>query len=183
MDLRTFWKHKAETAPVARPPLPYLAELNEVMTNPAVRKGHTLRTMRKLGYTIRQTGFNAGWIAIPAKFGGQYTDEVRCVFGNLKKVGKPETLEELVWKEGERYVSSSSVYVHRRWEHRHEWGRLRTPGVCGIEVLGQRPNATGHTYSNECALTIKDLKQACKENGIKVGGMKKTEMLHALMKV
>lgn len=200
MDLRNFFR-KAEPAPDVRPPLPlpplpYLAELNEVMNDPAVRKGATLRTMRKMGYTIvpPDAKFLVGWLLPPRVFRKGATDVVASVFGTLMKkrnregvvVGKETTLEDFVWKDRESQKFGSPVYIHRRWERNPEWGsgwRVRAFGVCGIEVLGQRPNATGHTYSNSCDLTIKALKLACKENGIKVGGMKKTEMLHALMKV
>lgn len=52
----------------------------------------------------------------------------------------------------------------------------------GIEILSAQPNATGHTYSTKCRITIKELKEACKANGIKPTG-DKTALLSALMKI
>lgn len=53
---------------------------------------------------------------------------------------------------------------------------------CGIEVLNAQPNATGSTYSTKCRITVKELKEACKMNGIKATGDKKA-LLSALMKL
>jgi hypothetical protein len=53
---------------------------------------------------------------------------------------------------------------------------------CGIEILNAQPNATGSTYSNKCLITVKELKVACKMNGIKATGDKKA-LLRALMKL
>ena len=52
----------------------------------------------------------------------------------------------------------------------------------GIEILKAQPNATGRTYSQKCLITVKELKEACKENGLKTTGDKKT-LLNALMKI
>ena len=70
------------------------------------------------------------------------------------------------------------------------WGayRERRPHIwantvkCGIEVLSAQPNATGSTYSKKCRITVKELKEACKANGIKATGDKKA-LLSALMKL
>lgn len=57
-------------------------------------------------------------------------------------------------------------------------------GRCGVEILGLKPLAKDHTYSSDCMMTIPELKEACKKNGIKVkSSWKKQDMLHALMKV
>ena len=70
------------------------------------------------------------------------------------------------------------------WEKYHE----RHPTIwantvrCGIEILSAEPNATGSTYSNKCRITVKELKEACKANGIKPTGDKKA-LLSALMKI
>ena len=53
---------------------------------------------------------------------------------------------------------------------------------CGIEILSAEPNATGSTYSNKCRITVKELKEACKANGIKPTG-DKMALLSALMKI
>ena len=52
----------------------------------------------------------------------------------------------------------------------------------GIEILNAQPNATGSTYSTKCRITVKELKEACKANGIKATGDKKA-LLSALMKL
>jgi hypothetical protein len=53
---------------------------------------------------------------------------------------------------------------------------------CGIEILGARPNAKGTTYSRDCRITVKELKQACKNNHLPTTGDKRT-LLNALMKI
>jgi hypothetical protein len=50
----------------------------------------------------------------------------------------------------------------------------------GIEILNAQPNATGSTYSNKCLVTVKELKEACKANGIKPKGDKRA-LLRTLM--
>jgi hypothetical protein len=74
------------------------------------------------------------------------------------------------------FVDSWNEYYDRRvlW-----WSSLAKNG---IEVLNARPNATGHTYSNQCLITVKELKEACKANGIKATGDKKA-LLNSLMKL
>lgn len=63
-------------------------------------------------------------------------------------------------------------------------GRKTCKARCGIEILGLQPLATERTYSNKCAMTIQELKEACKKNAIKIkSGWKKQDMLYALMKV
>ena len=52
----------------------------------------------------------------------------------------------------------------------------------GIEILHAQPTATKSTYSRKCRITIKQLKEACKANGLKTTGDKKT-LLHSLMKI
>lgn len=82
--------------------------------------------------------------------------------------------------------SVSSVFG----EFYESWGgfRERRPHIwantvkCGIEILNAQPNATGSTYSNKCLITVKELKEACKANGIKATGDKKA-LLGALMKL
>lgn len=53
----------------------------------------------------------------------------------------------------------------------------------GIEILGLEPNATGHTYSKKCSMTVKELKEQCKVNGIKPGKLDKVGLIRALMKL
>jgi hypothetical protein len=180
MDIRNFWKHKVETA-LVRPPLAYLAELKEVMTDPAVRKGYTLRTVRKLGWTIDEE-----WkYTLKRKDLAGQTHAVFTVFGCLENevLQKIDSLESMLWTDT-HMRSMKSGYMGRRWEWSETkwrvWGKME---VCGIEILGLRPNATNHTYSYACDVTLAELRQACKDNGIKVGGKKKTEIIHALMKV
>jgi hypothetical protein len=52
----------------------------------------------------------------------------------------------------------------------------------GIEVLGQRPKAKGNTFSMACYKKVPQLKEACKNNGIKTTGLDKIGLLKALMK-
>ena len=79
------------------------------------------------------------------------------------------------------FCSNWDKYYERKYPHTKE------PRVCvrnGVEILGLEPLGTGHTFSNKCKLTITELKEKCKMNGIKVKSTwKKQELLHALMKV
>ena len=77
---------------------------------------------------------------------------------------------------GEFYESWDGF--RERMSHLHWSGRRRG----GIEILNAQPNATGSTYSNKCQITVKELKEACKANGIKPTGDKKA-LLSALMKI
>lgn len=52
----------------------------------------------------------------------------------------------------------------------------------GIEILGAEPHATGSTYSRKCSITVKELKEKCKMNGLKTTGTK-IQLLHSLMKI
>lgn len=58
------------------------------------------------------------------------------------------------------------------------WPRLR----CGIEVLGLCPNAKGSTYSGACGMTVPQLKERCRWNGVPTKGLDKRGLLSALMK-
>jgi hypothetical protein len=78
---------------------------------------------------------------------------------------------------GEFYQSWDGF--RERMTHLHWWGKRIN---CGIEILNAQPNATGSTYSNKCQITVKELKEACKANGIKATGDKKA-LLRALMKI
>jgi hypothetical protein len=68
------------------------------------------------------------------------------------------------------------------WNKYNERNITSLYGKNGIEILNAEPNATGRTYSNKCRITVKELKEACKANGLKVTGDKKT-LLHSLMKI
>jgi len=84
---------------------------------------------------------------------------------------------------GSSHVSCVFGEFYRSWN-----GQYKTKGSTnvwvknGIEILNAQPNATGHTYSNNCRITIKELKEACKANGIKAMGNKKA-LLSALLKL
>jgi len=54
---------------------------------------------------------------------------------------------------------------------------------CGIEVLGMRPNATGSTFSRQCHLTVCELKERCRWNGVSIKGLDKKGLMRALMRV
>jgi hypothetical protein len=170
------------------PHLAYLAELKEVLTDPAVRKGYTLRILRLKG--VKMSERYVGAIDLG---NGTTHAEVATVFGMVEsEYGIAKTLDELSWGEwkygGEESNWSGWQKRFRRWEngwrvhYRIEWSVVPTP-VCGIEVLGMRPSVGKTGFSNACLATVPVLKNACKENGIKgISKMTKVELLRALMK-
>ncbi len=85
-------------------------------------------------------------------------------------------------------ASNSVSSVFGRFYESWNAYRERQPSIwantvkCGIEILNAQPNATGSTYSTKCRVTVKELKEACKANGIKPTGDKKA-LLSALMKI
>lgn len=92
-------------------------------------------------------------------------------------------------KAKKRWLGSGSSCVSCIYgEYNWNWSKYqeRQPPQCyvknGIEVLNMLPNATGSTYSKKCRITVKELKEKCKLNGIKPIGDKKT-LLNALMKI
>jgi hypothetical protein len=98
----------------------------------------------------------------------------------LRAHGRLKTLDETEWGERKPCYSIGGGYSGRRWEREGKWKWRSFLGkgteVYGIEILG-----LGSSYG--VSLTLAHLKKACKDNGIKVGRMKKTEIIHALMKV
>ena len=96
-------------------------------------------------------------------------NRVSCIFG-----------EFIIHNYNPHYTSLEQVCYE---EKGYAYGKP-PPGFIknGIEILTAEPNATGRTYSNKCRITVKELKDACKANGIKTTGDKKT-LLKALMKV
>jgi len=83
-------------------------------------------------------------------------------------------------------ISSSVACVfgqfYDSWENFGEpspYNRFRSD-KSGIEILNAQPNATGSTFSNKCLVTVKELKEACKANGIKPKGDKRA-LLRSLM--
>lgn len=57
------------------------------------------------------------------------------------------------------------------------------PEKNGIEILGCKPLEKGNTYSSKCTITIPELRECCKQNGIKATKLNKLQLLNALMKV
>jgi hypothetical protein len=145
-------------------PLPYLQELKDVINDENLRKKKAYEICSK--YVIPEP-LVSGWFQHTDKYekmlycgrfngkGRGSSTYISCVFGNFS--GN--------WTNFRDY----RTMYHLRVKH-------------GIEILGMRPNPTGSTYSRQCNITIKELKDACKMNGLKVSGTK-TELLHKLMKI
>jgi hypothetical protein len=87
-------------------------------------------------------------------------------------------------KDGFGISSVSCVFgsFHMKWEWYKTYRYYDIKPKNGIEILDAKPNATGNTYSLKCLITVKELKEACKENGIKPVGDKK-RLLRALMDI
>jgi hypothetical protein len=132
--------------------LPYLQELMS-LNDITVRKAKALKYCSTIA--TESTWFR-GFEYLPKYKGvGIGSNYVSCVFGEFY----------LSWNG--QYSAMSS-------------GRVRIKN--GIEILGAQPNATGHTYSSKCLITVKKLKEACKANGIKAMGNKKA-LMSALLKL
>ena len=82
---------------------------------------------------------------------------------------------------GGNYVGSVFGGFYRSWDeyHPHPIHAVYLRKVkCGIEFL----DAARYWSSNKCCITVKELKEACKANGIKSTGNKKA-LISALMKI
>jgi hypothetical protein len=145
----------------------YLAELLNVMNNTEARKemaikllkphwivgGYGFKKIRSVGSSGIQGSGSSGTSDIATVFGG-----FRCVAGQTGEL----QLNKCIYKDYRR------IYVYEK---------------NGIEVLGAKPNASGSTYSSKCRITVKELKEVCKTNGIKITGLDKKGLLRALMKI
>ena len=136
----------------------YIQELKQVLTDPVAKKAACERVCKRRGWSAMWYEKNVfGW------FDGDY-----------KNYQKPS------WKDFDRVENNRTRNTRFLGEEdRNGWWALT-----GVEILGQQPLATGHTWSNKCNLTLPQLKQACKQNGIKIQSKwKKQDYLHALLKV
>jgi hypothetical protein len=142
--------------------LPYLQELMS-LNDTTIRKAKALKYCSTIATESTVLGFGRltwGFEYLPKYKGvGIGSSTVSCVFGEF----------------------------YRSWNGRYETKSSRSTNdnvrvKNGIEILGAQPNATGHTYSSKCLITVKELKEACKANGIKAMGNKKA-LLSALLKL
>lgn len=156
---------------------PYLAELKKVLSqDPAVLKEYALATIlrRNKEKCLKGGQFENKFCYTNDK--GEYVvskcwgSTTSCVFG---------VFEADYWLKLEGPLKDNVSRL--KFNPPTRYGGFRAK--CGIEVLGAQPNATGHTYSNKCVITIPRLKEACKKNGIKTTKMDKKAMLHALLKI
>lgn len=135
--------------------LPYLEELlslNDKNVMEKRAKDFLSKLITHDGYSFKNLPAYYKRIGQAPSYGGGSCR--RCVFG------------EYNWK-WTAYSPRTIHYVHE---------------LNGIEILGAQPHATGSTYSRKCSITVKELKEKCKMNGLKTTGTK-IELLHALMKI
>ena len=134
--------------------LSYLPELQSVRTSQEARVAAAKRVLQKK-YVLDGRMFRQG-------NGG--SNVIRCIFGGF-----------------------ADSWQNYRDPYNHDFSRWESNGIyklCGVEILGMQPLATGRTFSNRCSWTVPELKAFCKKNGIQVkSSWKKQELLHALMKV
>jgi hypothetical protein len=154
----------------------YLAELKNVFADPLLKKEYCFKCLEKSKTISVESQFKVKYKYMRSLDGNDHhywTSRIHNVFGNLMIpytsgiVGSVSQFKHLI-----KYEPSAISRV--MWMGGSQKG--------GIEILNAQPNATGRTYSNKCSITVKELKEACKKNGIKSTKMDKKEMLHALMK-
>jgi hypothetical protein len=149
-------------------PLPYVAELLS-LNDSKTRKAYTVRMLNDKGY-VKGEAFH--FYPGQRGSGGECaTTHVHCVFGEFRVnqyIAEPTSLEKLQHR---------LTYKEQGYWYAKSWSR------CGIEILGEEPNATGRTYSRKCRMIVEELKQKCKQNGVKTTGLDKRGLLHALMKI
>jgi hypothetical protein len=159
----------------AQPALPFTEELlslNDKQTRKykAIHLMKDYATVGTIRYgTVVIYGIHLKEHHIRNYFHTMTSNRVSCVFG-----------EFIIHNSNSHHTSLEDVCYS---EKGYNYG-TPLPGLVknGIEILTAEPNATGRTYSNKCRITVKELKDACKANGIKTTGDKKT-LLKALMKV
>ena len=144
---------------------PFKAVLAELvsMTDPAVRKATALKILKRK-YTPDPVWCGFNWFEMPFKKAGGCLgcNHIYCVFGEFSD-------PRATWE--------SASYTVKPYNYGSAHAR------CGVEILGAQPNATGHTYSRKCLITVPKLKAACKANCIRTTGLDKRGLLAALMKV
>lgn len=143
--------------------LPYTTELLTIMNDPKARREKAFQMLSSIATECKQYGgFDMKPSVVFNTCNAGRSSHITCVFGTFN--------------------GSWRVYDGKPMRHRNDT-ELRYYGNFGIEILGAEPNATGRTYSRKCIITIKELKEACKMNKIKITGMDKKALLHALMKI
>jgi hypothetical protein len=143
-------------APEVKPVLPYLQELLS-LNDKTVRRAKAYEICSKF---VKYTEYKMfEYISKTDRLGnrGQTASSgVCCVFGSFDNS----------WK------AYSTKHIDHHWVvDKH-----------GIEIMNAQPNATRHTYSLKCLITVKELKEACKANGLKTTGDKRS-LLSSLMKI
>lgn len=157
--------------------LPFLAELTSVMTDDRARRTKAISLLKK-HWVVRRGHFDKIDTEKRTRASGSgciATSHIHCVFGGFNDrngLGYNGAIEGAIDK-----CLGSIQYTPKAYDYGKCWIKN------GVEILTAQPNATGSTYSNKCRITVKELKDACKANGIKTAGLDKRGLLNALMKV
>ena len=145
----------------------YLAELLNLMNNTEACKEMAIKLL-KPHWIAKGWGFDkigsVGLSGIEGS-GSSGSSDIETVFGGFRCVAGQTgelQLNKCIYKDYRR------IYVYEK---------------NGIEVLGAKPNASGSTYSSKCRITVKELKEVCKTNGIKTTGLDKKGLVCAIMKI
>ena len=149
----------------------YLAELLNLMNNTEARKEMAIKLLKPhwtiksyKHYGIFEKIGSTGISGIQGS-GSSGSSQIGTAFGGFRVIhGQTGDLQ-----------SDKCIYLDYR--------RIYVYEKNGIEVLGAKPNASGSTYSSKCRITVKELKEVCKTNGIKITGLDKKGLLRALMKI
>jgi hypothetical protein len=154
--------------------LPFLQELLSI-NDPVVRKKKAHQMLKNYA-TVGHNGFDVVKKHVFNWCDCTTTSHIHCIFGEFVNWGSGTKGISKNWNDG-----SLETFLYK------EQGNYYGKPLCGhvkngIEILSAQPNATGSTYSNKCQITVKELKEACKANGIKATGDKKA-LLRTLMKI
>lgn len=157
--------------------LPFLAELNRVMNDTNARKQVAIKIMNKDwmtdGWGFKKISKEKRTLVSGFTTSGCQS-HISCVFGEFRN-----TYDSKGATANGSLADTVNKLEYRKYGYNAGCVRPKT----GIEILAAQPNATGHTYSRQCRITIKELKDACKMNGIKTTGLDKKGLLAALMKI
>jgi len=145
--------------------LPFLHELLS-LNDPIIRKQKASQ-MCSAWATVRASDWCAGtgfdYVA-NRRNGFRYQFEVRitCVFGE--------------------FFCSWEKYSDKGYNYALKYSEARKTTKNGIEILHAQPNTLSYIFEASDKTTAADLKEACKKNGLKPTGSKKT-LIQKLMKL
>lgn len=144
--------------------LPFIAELL-ALNDPITRKQKASQ-MCSAWATVRAfNGLPSGFDYVGNRRNcglGQHQWHIACVFGE--------------------FSNSWEKYSEKGYNYALMYSETRKTTKNGIEILHAQPNTLSYIFGAFDKTTVAELKEACKKNGLKLTGNKKT-LIKALMKV